>query len=75
MNMKLRTLTIGIAPFKACKARALAIASGKYKPNKDEPKIWFSSIELVGKLSSTKALEAELDAIVQMELFNEKQPI
>lgn len=52
--MKSKTLTIGIASFRAYKARTLAIARGEYKPGKDEPKIWFSSIESFAQILSTK---------------------
>jgi predicted transcriptional regulator len=52
--MKPKTLTIGIASFKNFKARTLAIARGEYKPNKDDPKIWFSSIESLAQVLSTK---------------------
>jgi len=54
MNMKPKTLTIGIASFKNFKARTLAIARGKYKPSKNDPKIWFSSIESLAQVLSTK---------------------
>lgn len=52
--MKPKTLTIGIASFKSFKARTLAIARGEYKPSKDDPKIWFSSIESLAQVLSTK---------------------
>ncbi|MDP1815221.1 MAG: hypothetical protein Q8K92_12300, partial [Leadbetterella sp.] len=52
--MKSKTLTIGIASFNAYKARTLSIARGEYKPGKDEPKIWFSSIESFAQILSTK---------------------
>lgn len=52
--MKSKTLTVGIASFEVYKERALAIASGKYKPAKSEPKIWFSSIESLAQVLSTK---------------------
>lgn len=52
--MKFKTLMIGIASFKAYKARSLAIAKGNYKPNKNEPKVWFSSIESFAQILSTK---------------------
>lgn len=54
MNMKSKTLIISIASFKTYKARTLAIARGEYKPSKDEPKIWFSSIESFAQILSTK---------------------
>ena len=52
--MKPKTLTIGIASFKKFKARTLAIARGEYKPNKNDPKVWFSSIESLAQVLSTK---------------------
>jgi predicted transcriptional regulator len=54
MNMKVKALTIGIASYQNFKARTLAIARGEYKPSKDEPKIWFSSIESLAQVLSTK---------------------
>lgn len=52
--MKPKTLTIGIASFKNFKARTLAIARGEYKSNKHDPKVWFSSIESLAQVLSTK---------------------
>lgn len=52
--MKSNTLIIGIATFNTYKTRAMAIARGEYKPRKDEPKIWFSSIESFAQILSTK---------------------
>lgn len=52
--MKSKTLIIGIASFKTYRARTLAIARGEYKPGKDDPKIWFSSIESLAQVLSTK---------------------
>lgn len=48
------TLRIGIARYEAMKARTLAIARGEYKPKKDEPKVWFSSMESVAKVLSDR---------------------
>lgn len=53
-NMKLKTLRIGIASFEVFKARTLSIAKGEYKPSKTDPKIWFSSIESLAQILSTK---------------------
>ena len=49
-----KTLNIGIASVEDYQARALAIVRGEYKPGKDEPKIWFSSIESLAQVLSTK---------------------
>jgi predicted transcriptional regulator len=50
----MKTLIIGIASFEQIKARTIAIAHGEYKPKKDEPKIWFRSIELLAQVLSTE---------------------
>jgi len=47
-------LKVGIAPYEEVKKRALAIARGQYKPTKSEPKIWFSSIESLAQVLSSK---------------------
>ena len=48
------TLKIGIATLEQFKARTIAIAKGKYKPGRGEPKLWFTSLESVAKLLSPK---------------------
>lgn len=50
----MKTLVIGIASYEQIKARTIAIAQGKYTPKKDEPKIWFKSIELLAQVLSTE---------------------
>ena len=65
--MKPKRLVVGIASFKAYKARALAIARGEYKPGKDEPKVWFSSIESFAQILSTKN-EVECDFFRNMRV-------
>ena len=47
-------LRIGIAPYEAMKARSLAIARGELKPRRDEPKLWFTSIESIARILSDK---------------------
>lgn len=47
-------LRIGIASYDEIKKRTLDIAKGKYKPSKNEPKIWFSSMESLAQVISTK---------------------
>ncbi len=54
MNMKSKTLRIGIASPDSYKARVFAIVRGEHKVHKDEPKIWFSSIESLAQILSTK---------------------
>ena len=43
----MKTLVIGIASYEQIKARTIAIAQGVHKPKKEEPKVWFRSIELL----------------------------
>jgi predicted transcriptional regulator len=50
----MKTLKIGIASYKAMKARTLAIAKGEKKPRRGEPKIWFTSMESFSKLLSDR---------------------
>ncbi|MFM8453697.1 MAG: transcriptional regulator, partial [Gammaproteobacteria bacterium] len=52
--MSHRILKIGIAPYEEIKKRTMAIARGEYKPKKSEPKVWFSSIESLAQVLSTK---------------------
>ncbi|HZC17636.1 MAG TPA: MarR family transcriptional regulator [Caulobacteraceae bacterium] len=59
-----KTLKIGIASLADYKARTLAIARGDYKPSKDEPKVWFQSMESFAKVLSdrNRALLATITA-------------
>lgn len=43
---------IGIMPLEQYKQRTIAIAKGIYKPKKDEPKIWFTSIKSLAHVLS-----------------------
>lgn len=47
-------LKIGIATREQMKARTMAIARGELKVRKDDPKVWFLSIESVAQVLSTK---------------------
>jgi predicted transcriptional regulator len=49
-----KTLKIGIASLADYKARTLAIAKGDHKPAKDEPKVWFQSMESFAKVLSDR---------------------
>jgi predicted transcriptional regulator len=59
----MEALKIGIASYEEMKARTLAIARGEYRPAPGEPKVWFTSIESVGKVLSAGNREL-LDVIV-----------
>lgn len=47
-------LRLGIAPYDVIKKRTLAIARGDYKPSRNDPKVWFSSIESLAQVLSSK---------------------
>jgi len=47
-------LRVGIAPYEKIKERTLAIARGEYKPLPSDPKIWFSSMESLAQILSTR---------------------
>jgi len=47
-----KSLTIGIAPQRAIRARALAIAKGTLKPKPGDPKIWFTSMKSLAEVLS-----------------------
>ena len=48
----MKTLTIGIASKEAYKKRTMAIARGEYIPAKDEPKVWFESLQSLSQVLS-----------------------
>lgn len=50
----MKTLKIGIASYKDMKDRTMAIASGKRKPQKGEPKVWFTSLESFARVLSDR---------------------
>ena len=50
----MKTLKIGIASYEEMKARTMAIARGEYKPQPDEPKVWFTSPESFAKILSDR---------------------
>jgi predicted transcriptional regulator len=48
------TLKVGIASYDEMKARTLAVARGKHRPRRGEPKIWFTSMESFAKVLSDR---------------------
>jgi predicted transcriptional regulator len=54
MNGNARILRIGIASREEIEARSMAIARGEYRPCADEPKVWFTSIESLAQVLSSK---------------------
>lgn len=47
-----KTIKIGIMSKEDYRKRTIAIAKGEYKPRKDEPKVWFESMESLGQVLS-----------------------
>jgi predicted transcriptional regulator len=59
--MKSTTLRIGIASRAQMKARTIAVARGGHRRAADEPKVWFTSMESLAQvLSSRNTLLLEL---------------
>ena len=50
--MTQKTLKVGIMPREEFKRRTIAIARGEYKPGKDEPKVWFESLQSFAQVLS-----------------------
>ena len=52
-----KVLNIGIMSFGDYKKRSLSIARGEYKPEGDEPKIWFESLQSMAQVLSSENQE------------------
>ena len=65
--MKKKILKIGILSREDYKKRTIAIARGEYKPKKDEPKVWFESIN-----SMAQVLSSENQKL--LKVISEKKP-
>jgi predicted transcriptional regulator len=50
----MKKVKIGIMSQQEIRERTLAIAKGKYKPKKGEPKIWFTSMKSLAEVLSDK---------------------
>jgi len=48
------TLKVGIASYEQMKARTLAVARGEKRLRRDDPRIWFTSIESFAKVLSDR---------------------
>ena len=53
----MKTLKIGIAGYDRMKARTIAIARGERKTARDDPKVWFNSVESFAKVLSHRNRE------------------
>ena len=43
--MTRKVIKVGILPYREMKARTIAIARGRHKPSRDEPKVWSTSLD------------------------------
>jgi predicted transcriptional regulator len=60
----MKTLRIGIASYEDMKRRTIDIAAGRSKQRRDDPTVWFTSLESVAKVLSDRN-KALLELIVQ----------
>jgi predicted transcriptional regulator len=54
MSARTRILRIGIASREQMRERTLAVARGGRRPAADEPKVWFTSLESLSQVLSSK---------------------
>jgi predicted transcriptional regulator len=50
----MKTLRIGIASYEDMKQRTLDIAAGRRRPGRDDPTVWFTSLDSVAKVLSDR---------------------
>ena len=67
MTNNKRVLIIGIASREEIQARTIAIARGEIKVTADDPKVWFTSLESLAQVLSTKNK-------LLLELINQAKP-
>jgi predicted transcriptional regulator len=60
-------MNVGIMPREQFQKRLLDIASGRYKPGKDEPKVWFSSMKSLSEVLSDNNVRL-------LKMIEESQP-
>jgi len=61
-----KMMRVGIMPKEEYKMRTLAIAKGKYVPKRDEPKIWFESLQVMAQVLSSENQQL-LKTIIDLE--------
>jgi predicted transcriptional regulator len=64
-HIKHKVAKVGVISLEDFKRRTIAIAKGKYKPKKDEPKIWFNSVKSLANILSEENQKL-LKLIVEM---------
>ncbi|WP_036567363.1 transcriptional regulator [Oceanospirillum beijerinckii] len=55
--MRTKVLTIGVMSRQDYMKRTIAIAKGEYKPRKNEPKVWFESVQSMAQVLSSENQE------------------
>lgn len=70
MNNYHNKARIGIISLDQYKKRTIAIAKGEYKPKKNEPKIWFTSIK-----SLANVLSEENQLLLKLIIENKPQSV
>lgn len=65
-----KTLNIGIMPKNEYRLRTIAIAKGEYTPKKDEPSIWFESLQ-----SMAQILNSENQRLLQLIVDEQPQSL
>ncbi len=77
----MRKMVIGIMSQDNIRKRVLAIARGKYKPKRNEPKVWFPSMKSVAEVLSdqNRALlkmiaEMQPESLVELAHATGRQP-
>lgn len=54
MSRRGKALRIGVASLDQIRARTLAIARGEYRRRPDDPKVWFTSLESLAQVLSSR---------------------
>jgi len=49
-----KIMRVGVIPKEEYKKRTIAIAKGEYVPKRDEPKIWFESLQAMAQVLSSE---------------------
>lgn len=66
-DKKMKKLQIGVMSRDKFQSRAMEIASGRYKPKKNEPKIWFSSMKSLSEVLNENNMQL-------LKIIDEQKP-
>lgn len=77
----MKTLQVGIMSRDKFQCRAIEIASGRYKPKRNEPKIWFSSIKSLCEVLNENNMrllkiidEQKPESIKELAVLSKREP-